>query len=311
MPRPGAVLGRYGLSATVDVYRTPPERFEAVPDFPFEARYREWEGLRLAHVDEGDGSPVLLLHGEPTWGFLYRKVMGPLLEAGHRCIAPDLPGFGRSDKPTDDRWYSYDRHTAVMVALLEELDLTDITLVVQDWGGPIGLRVATLELPERVSRLVAMDTGVFTGHQRMSEGWLRFRDFVAANPDVPIAPLIRGACTHEPSANTIAAYEAPFPDEASKAGARAFPAMIPLEPGAPGAAEGQAVAEALARDTRDALLLWADSDPALPLDPVGRQVQALFPTADELTVIEDAGHFLQEDQGDRIGRLIADWLQAA
>jgi haloalkane dehalogenase len=292
----------------VDVYRTPEDRFANVPDFPYEPRYREWEGMRLAHVDEGAGPPAVMLHGEPTWGFLYRKLMPPILAAGHRCVIPDLPGFGRSDKPTDDRWYSYAGHTRAVAALFEELDLHDATLVMQDWGGPIGLRIATTELPERVSRLVAMDTGVFTGRQQMSEGWLRFRDFVARNPDLPIAPLIKGACKHEPAPEVVAAYEAPFPDERSKAGARAFPPMIPLSPEAAGAAEGQAVAEALARDARPALLLWADSDPALPLDPVGRLVQGLFPTADELTVIEDASHFLQEDQGGRIGRLVADWL---
>jgi haloalkane dehalogenase len=180
----------------------------------------------------------------------------------------------------------------------------------QDWGGPIGLRVAMAEAAERVGRLVAMDTGVFNGHQQMSDGWLRFRDFVARNHDLPIARLITGACKREPAAEVVAAYEAPFPTPESKAGARAFPALIPLAPDAPGAAEGQAVAEALTRETRPALLLWADSDPSLPLEPVGRLVQSLFPTADELTVIEDASHFLQEDQGERIGRIVADWLDA-
>jgi haloalkane dehalogenase len=294
----------------MDVFRTPDERFADLPGFAYEPHYRDWGGIRLAYVDEGAGEPVVMLHGEPTWGFLWRKLMPPLLEAGYRCVVPDLPGFGRSDKPTDDGWYSYERHTAATASLLEELDLRDATLVMQDWGGPIGLRAATLEVPERVARLVAMDTGVFTGHQEMSEGWLRFRDFVAANPDLPIAPLIEGACLSKPPPEVVAAYEAPFPSEESKAGARTFPPMIPLSPDAPGAAEGQAVAEALLREERPALLLWADSDPALPLDPVGRMVQSLFPTADELTVIEGASHFLQEDQGELIGRIVADWLRA-
>lgn len=294
----------------MEVFRTPDERFTDLPGYPYEPRYREWEGMRLAHVDEGAGPPVVMLHGEPTWGFLYRKLMPPLLEAGYRCVVPDLPGFGRSDKPVEDSWYSYERHTRAIRSLVEDLDLRDATFVMQDWGGPIGLRVATLEAPERVARLVAMDTGVFTGHQRMSEGWLRFRDFVAANPDLPIRPLIAGACKREPAPEVVAAYEAPFPSPESKAGARAFPAMIPLEPHSPGAAEGQAVAGALLGDARPSLLLWADSDPALPLEPVGRQVQSLFPTADELTVIEDASHFLQEDRGERIGRIVADWLGA-
>ena len=294
----------------MEVVRTPDGRFAALPDFPYEVHYRDWEGLRLAHVDEGDGPPVLMLHGEPTWSFLYRKVMGPLLEAGYRCVVPDLPGFGRSDKPVDDGWYSYDRHTAAVVALLEEIDLRDVTIVVQDWGGPIGLRAATLEVPERVARIVAMDTGPFTGHQKMGETWHRFREFVERTPDLPVGMLVANGCKRRPSDEVLAAYEAPFPNEESKAGARAFPPMVPLTPDAPAAPAGQKVAERLLQETRPALLLWADSDPALPLDPVGRLVQNVFPTADELTVIEDAGHFLQEDQGERIGRIITDWLRA-
>jgi haloalkane dehalogenase len=252
---------------------------------------------------------VVFLHGEPTWGFLWRKVMGPLLESGYRCIAPDLPGFGRSDKPTDDGWYSYDRHTQAFTQLLDHLDLGEVTLVVHDWGGPIGLRAATLERPERIACIVAMNTGVFTGHQRMSEGWLRFRDFVARNPDLPIRPLITGAIASDVSEGVVRAYEAPFPDRESKAGPRTFPPMIPLEPDAPGAEAGQRTAQALLEDERPALLLWGDADPALPLDPVGRMVQSLFPTAAPLTVIEGASHFVQEDAGERIGREIAGWLE--
>ena len=294
--------------ATIDAYRTPEERFEDLPGLPYEPSYREWEGLRLAHLDAGDGAPVVMLHGEPTWSYLYRKVMGPLLDAGYRCVVPDLPGFGRSDKPVDDDWYSYDRHTAAVASLLEELDLRDVTFVMQDWGGPIGLRVATAEMPERVARLVAMNTGIFDGRQQMSEGWHRFHDFVKRTPDLPIGLLIRGACKLEVPDEIVAAYEAPFPDERSKAGARAFPSMVPLSPEDPGADEGLAVGQALTRETRPALVLWGDSDPALPLEPIGRLVQRLFPTADELTVVEEAGHYLQEDQGERVGKLIADWL---
>lgn len=263
--------------------------------------------MRLAHIDEGEGPPVVMLHGEPTWSFLYRKVMGPLLESGYRCVAPDLPGFGRSDKPPDESWYSYDNHTAAVTALFEELDLRDVTLVMQDWGGPIGLRLATLEIPERVSRLVVMDTGVFTGHQRMSDEWLRFRDFVARVQDTPVKRLIRGACKTPPPPEVLAAYEAPFPGEEFKAGVRAFPQLVPLRPEDPGAAEGRAVAGALEDDSRPKLLLWADSDPVLPLEQAGRGLQRLL-RLEELTVIEDAGHFLQEDRGEHIGNLIAGWL---
>lgn len=293
----------------MEVFRTPEERFDDLPDFPYEPHYREWHGMRLSHVDEGDGPPIVMLHGEPTWSFLYRKVMDPLLEAGYRCIAPDLPGFGRSDKPTNEDWYSYENHTASVTSLLEELDLRDVTLVMQDWGGPIGFRAATMEVPERIGRFVVMDTGVFTVEQQMSDEWLRFRDFVARMRDTPIKRLIRGACKIPPPPEALAAYEAPFPNVESKAGVRIFPQLIPLEPDAPGAAEGRAVAEALTQDTRPTLLLWADSDPILSLEPVGYGMQRLL-QAEDITVIEDAGHFLQEDQGGRIGELIADWLKA-
>ena len=292
----------------MEILRTPEERFESIPDFPWEPKYRQWEGMRLAHIDEGDGEPVLLVHGEPTWGFLWRKVMEPLLETGYRCIVPDLPGFGRSDKPVDDTWYTYDRHTAALVSLIEELDLTGMTLVCHDWGGPIGLRAASIEVPERFSRLVAMDTGLFTGYQKMSDNWNHFRDFISSHRDVRIDMPIRGGCATELSDEIVAAYEAPFPDADHKAGVRTFPPMIPVTPEDPGAATGQAAARFLTNDDRPSLLFWADSDPALPLDPVGRTVQMLFPMAEPLTLIENAGHFLQEDHGEEIGLQIADWL---
>lgn len=267
--------------------------------------------MRLAHADEGDpsASPVVMLHGEPTWSYLWRKVMGPLLRDGHRCVVPDLPGFGRSDKPTDDSWYSYDNHTEAIVALFEELDLWDATLVVQDWGGPIGLRVATTECPHRVSRIVAMDTGVFTGHGKMPAAWHVFRKFVEKVPNVPVRRLVKSGCKTAPPEGVLDAYEAPFPNRESKAGVRAFPPMIPLSPDAPGAAAGRAVAKALVRDTRPMLLLWADSDPVLPLTSAGRAVERLLPNAGGITVVEGAGHFLQEDRGEHIGDLIAAWLK--
>jgi haloalkane dehalogenase len=292
----------------MDAIRTPDSRFDKIADFPYEPHYREWQGLRMAHIDEGEGSPVLMIHGEPTWSYLYRKMIPPLVAAGHRCIAPDLAGFGRSDKPVDDDWYSFKNHAGSVVDLLEQLDLSGVTLVVQDWGGPLGLYAATIGAPERVDRIVAMDTGVFSGYQKMSDAWHHFHEFVKSNHDLPIEPLIKGAMATDPSDEVLAAYAAPFPDAESKAGPRTFPSLIPQTPDAPGAAEGQATQEALLKDERPVLLLWADSDPALPLEPVGRAVQGLFPTAEPLTVIENASHFLQEDQGDKIGQMIADWL---
>ena len=292
----------------MDVFRTPDERFESLPGFPWAPKYHDWDGLRLAYVDEGDGQPVVLFHGEPSWSFLYRKIIAELLEKGYRCVAPDLIGFGRSDKPTDVGWYSFDRHTESLMSLIEALDLDDSVFVVHDWGGSLGLRIGTLEAPQRVSRFIAMDTGLWTGRQRMSETWHAFRDFIARTDDVPVGMLVERACATEVPAEVTAAYDAPFPTPESKAGARAFPLMLPLSPDDPGAAKGQEIIDAIRADARPALLMWGDSDVALPLDPVGRKVQTLFPTAEALTVIHDGGHFLQEDQGHEIGALIADWL---
>jgi haloalkane dehalogenase len=290
-----------------DAIRTPDELLGGLPDFPFEPSYRELDGLRLAHIDTGDGAPVVFFHGEPTWSFLWRKVIPPVRDAGFRCIAPDLAGFGRSDKPTDPDWYSYDRHVAMIAPLLDELDLRDATFVVHDWGGPIGLRLA-VEHPDRVARLVILDTGLFTGHQPMTDAWIAFRDFVARTEDLPVGFLVRGACANDPGDEVIAAYEAPFPTPESKAGARAFPLMLPTTPEMPGAAAGQRVLDALKGDARPKLLLWADSDPVIPLSTGHRFAQAL---GTEVThVIEGASHFLQEDAGPVIGAHIADWLTA-
>jgi haloalkane dehalogenase len=288
-----------------EAVRAPEERFADLPDFPYLPHYREVDGLRLAHIDEGDGPPVLLVHGEPTWSFLWRHAIPPLRDAGFRCVVPDHAGFGRSDKPADVGWYSYDRHTALLTELVERLDLRGATVVVHDWGGPIGLRVA-VEQRERIDRVVVMDTGLFTGRQRMSDAWTMFRDFVARTEDLPIGMLVRGGCCRDPGDEVIAAYEAPFADGASKAGARAFPLMIPRSADEPGAAEGQRVLDALADDPRPKLVLWADEDPIIPL-ATGRRFAESIGT-EVAHVVPDAGHFLQEDQGPLVGRLIAEWL---
>ena len=290
-----------------DAIRTPDELLTGLPDFPFEASYRSFDGIRLAHLDVGSGRPVVFMHGEPTWSFLWRKVIPAVRDAGHRCIAPDLPGFGRSDKPVDMDWFTYDRHTESVLALVDELDLRDATVVVHDWGGPIGLRVA-VERADRFARIVVLDTGLFTGHQPMNDAWMAFRAFVERTEDVPIGLLVRRACLQDPGDEVIAAYEAPFPNAASKAGARAFPLILPLTPDAPGAEAGQRVLEALRGDRRPKLFLWAESDPVLPLETGRRFAAALGGEIDH--VIAGASHFLQEDAGPEIGRLIADWLSS-
>jgi haloalkane dehalogenase len=290
-----------------DAFRTPDDRFAALPDFPFAPNYAEVDGLRMAYVDEGEGPPVVFWHGEPTWSYLWRKVIPPVRDAGFRCIAPDLVGFGRSDKPTDLDWYSYDRHAEYAGGLVEQLGIEGATFVVHDWGGPIGMRVAA-EHAERVDRIALMDTGFFTGHQKMTDAWIAFRDFVKRTEDLPIGFLVRGACKTDPGDAVIAAYEAPFPTPESKAGTRAFPLMLPTSPDAPGAEAGQRVFDAIKDDGRPKLVLWADSDPIIP-PPVGERLAETLGT-EVAHVIPDASHFLQEDQGELIGRHIAAWLTA-
>lgn len=291
-----------------DVVRTPDEAFAGLPDFPFEPRYHEVDGLRLAYLDEGEGDPVVFFHGEPTWSFLWRKVIPPVRDAGYRCIAPDYAGFGRSDKPTDMAWYTYDRHVDLMAGLLEALDVRDATAVVHDWGGPIGLRLA-VEHPERFGRFVIMETAPVTGAQQMNEDWHRFRAFVERAEDLPVGLLVRRGCHTDPGDEVAAAYDAPFPNAESKAGARAFPAILPLTPEDPGAAEGRMVATALAADERPGMVLWAESDPILPAS-LGEVVAAAFGYPPP-RIIANAAHFLQEDAGEEIGAIIAEWLDGS
>jgi haloalkane dehalogenase len=285
----------------MDVFRTPDERFESLSGYPFEAHYAEVGGLRLHYVDEGSGDPVVCFHGEPTWAYLYRKMLPPLVDAGQRVICPDYPGFGRSDKPTDRGWYTYDRHLEHVSALLEGLDLHGATVVVQDWGGPIGLRWA-VENEARVARLVILNTGLFTG--RVSEGFMRWRDFAERNPDLPVGFVIGGATKRETPEDVIAAYEAPFPSPESKAGAAQFPLLVPTGDDQAGAAEMRAVADALSRWEKPALVAFSDSDPVFPHPRAGQVFVDLIPGAGEQVTIENAAHFLQEDAGEEIAREI-------
>lgn len=293
-----------------EVFRTPDERFDGLPGYPFAPRYlelgRALGGLRMHFVEEGSGDPILLLHGEPTWSYLYRKMI-PSLSQERRVIAPDLIGFGRSDKPTDRDWYTYDRHCDSIVQLIEHLDLGDITVVVQDWGGPIGLRVAT-EHPDRFAGLVILNTGVFRpGPRWPSPGFVAWREYAANNPDLPIGSIIQGAtATHLPD-DVVAAYEAPFPDAPSKAGAARFPLLVPMTADDAGAVEMGRVADALTRWEKPALVAFSDSDPIFP-QRAGEKLAERIPGAVGFVPIEGASHFLQEDKGEGIAAHILSFL---
>jgi len=292
-------------SAAMDVFRTPDDRFDGLPGYGVEPHYVEVGGLRMHYVDEGGGAPVVCFHGEPTWAYLYRKMGPPLVDAGHRVICPDLAGFGRSDKPTDRGWYSYDRHVEQVSGTLAALDLTRATVVVQDWGGPIGLRWA-VENADRVDRLVIMNTGLFTG--RVSKGFMAWRDFAERNPDLPVGFVIQSATATELPDEVVAAYEAPFPTPGSKAGAAQFPLLVPTEEGAPGAAAMGEVAEALRHWEKPALVAFSDGDPVFPYPQAGAAFVDMIPGAGEQVRIEGASHFLQEDRGEHIAATILDWL---
>jgi haloalkane dehalogenase len=291
----------------MDLFRTPDERFADLPGWDFEPRYADVDGLRMHYVDDGDGSPVVCFHGEPTWAYLYRKVARPLIDAGHRFVAVDMPGFGRSDKPTDRGWYSYDRHTEHVTRVLAGLDLHDATVVVQDWGGPVGLRWA-VENADRVARLAILNTGLFTG--RVSKGFMAWRDFAERNPDLPIGVIVDGATTSDLDERVKAAYEAPFPTPESKAGAAQFPLLVPIEDGQPGAGEMRAVTDELSRWDKPVLVAFSDSDPVFPYPKSGDRFAELIPGAGEQVKIEGAAHFLQEDRGEEIAAHLLELMSA-
>jgi haloalkane dehalogenase len=284
-----------------EIFRTPDERFESLPGYDFEPRYLDVDGLRMHYVDEGSGRPVVCFHGEPTWAYLYRKVARPLLDAGERVVAVDMPGFGRSDKPTDRRWYSYDRHFEHVSQVLAGLDLQDATVVVQDWGGPVGLRWAVAN-PDRVGRLAILNTGLFTG--RVSKGFMAWRDFAERTPDLPIGVIVDGATGSDLAPEVRAAYEAPFPTVESKAGAAEFPLLVPISDDQPGADVMREVMDELSRWEKPALVMFSDSDPVFPYPRSGDVFCDLIPGAGEQVRVEGAAHFLQEDSGEEIGERV-------
>ncbi|MQY08359.1 Haloalkane dehalogenase 1 [Actinomadura sp. RB68] len=296
--------------------RTPDDRFGALPGFPWEPRYadvpdQDGGTLRMAYVDAGppDGPVVLCLHGEPSWSFLYRKVIGVLADAGLRVVAPDLVGFGRSDKPAEIADHTYARHIEWIRALVfDALDLRDVTLVGQDWGGLIGLRLAVAH-PERFARIVAANTGLPTGDFPMPETWLRFRESVRTAPEFDVARGIQSGCRTTLPADVRAAYDAPFPDETYKAGPRAMPGLVPADPDDPQAQPNRDAWDVLRAWDKPFLVAFSDRDPITgPMAPLFKD---LIPGAKGLAhpTIEGAGHFLQEDDGERLAHAVAAFVQ--
>ena len=289
------------------VIRTPDECFENLTGYPFEPNYVQLNGLRMHFVDEGKGPVMLCLHGEPTWSYLYRRMI-PTLSSVAKVIAPDLIGFGRSDKFTDPTEYTFQMHRDRMADFIEALALDDITLVVHNWGGLIGLRLAA-EMPERFARLVILNTFLPTGEERPNLAFRVWRRFAKSIPRLPISRIIRMATAQHVSDDILRGYEAPFPDEAYKAGARIFPELMPVRSEMPGAEALRRTRAALSRWTKPALVMFSDKDPLI--GDAYAFFRELIPAAQDQPklIIEDAGHFLQEDKGEEIARHILAFLK--
>jgi haloalkane dehalogenase len=288
------------------MHRTPDERFENLPGFPFTPRYVEvGEGLRMHYVDEGPAGadPVLMLHGEPSWSYLYRKMIPVITAAGLRAIAPDLIGFGRSDKPSEPEDYTYARHVDWIHAFLSATDVQRVTLVAQDWGGLIGLRVVA-EDPDRFDRVVAANTGLPTGEQKLSEALLAWRKYSQEAPTFPIGRIVASGCATPLADDVIAAYDAPFPDDSFKAGARIFPSLIPVSPDDPATPANRRAWEVLGRWEKPFLTAFSDLDPNTR--GADKPMRKLIPGARdrEHPTISGAGHFLQEDKGEELAGIV-------
>ncbi|HWJ63785.1 MAG TPA: haloalkane dehalogenase [Acidimicrobiales bacterium] len=301
----------------MDAVRTPDARFTGLPGWDFAPRYVEvddGEGgtLRVHHLDEGpsDAAPVLLLHGEPSWGYLYRHVIPALVAAGHRCIVPDLVGFGRSDKPTRQDDHTYARHVEWMrQALFDQLDLRDITFFGQDWGGLVGLRLVA-EHPDRFARVAVGNTGLSTGDRPMGDAFLAWQEFARTTEVFPVGAIIDGGCTTALTPEVIAGYDAPFPDDTYLAGPRVMPSLVPTTPDDPASAANRAAWESLGRFDRPFLCAFSDAD---PITKGGDRVfHKLVPgTAGQAhTTIEGGGHFLQEDRGPELAAVLIGFIAA-
>jgi haloalkane dehalogenase len=291
--------------------RTPDDRFANLPGYNFAPHYVEIDGLRVHYLDEGPKSsaPVLLLHGEPSWCYLYRKMVPVLVAAGQRVIAPDLIGFGRSDKPISREDYSYQRHVDWMSAFVRALDLEEITLFGQDWGGLIGLRILTGD-PDRFARVVVSNTGLPTGDQKPTEAFVRWRQYSQTTPNFHIGGIVKGACVNDLPADVIAAYDAPFPDDSYKAGPRQFPLLVPAEPNDPASEANRKAWQILQQWEKPLLTAFSDGDPVTKGGE--RPFQKLVPGAQNQphVTIKAAGHFLQEDKGEELALVVVDFITA-
>ncbi len=294
----------------MEALRTPDERFANLPGYAFEPHYIDIAGMRMHYIDEGprDAQPVLMLHGEPSWAYLFRKMIPIITAAGLRAIAPDLFGFGRSDKPASQDDYTYAAHVDWMTAFVEALDLRGITLVCHDWGGLIGLRVAA-EREGRFARIVAANTFLPTGDNPPGEAFLRWQTFSQAAPSLPIGGIIRGGCKTELSPEVIAAYDAPFPDDSYKAGARKFPLLVPTRPDDPASDANRRAWKALSTWQKPFLCAFSDEDPITKGGDKAFQASVPGTKGQPHTTITGGGHFLQEDRGEELAKAVVEFIK--
>jgi haloalkane dehalogenase len=296
----------------MDVLRTPDHYFDALPGYPFSPRYSNIAGgkLRMHYVDEGppDGRTVLLLHGEPSWSYLYRTMIPPITAAGHRAVAPDLIGFGRSDKPATPADYSYADHVAWLSELVfDRLDLGGITLVCQDWGGLLGLRLVAAQ-PDRFSAVIAANTGLPTGDQRLTDAFFSWQNFAATTPDFAVGVIIDMGTTSSLPPEVVAAYDAPFPHDSYKAGARVFPSLVPTTPDDPAAEANRGAWQVLERFDKPFVCAFSDGDPITAGgDRVFRERVSGAKDQPHIT-IAGGGHFLQEDRGPELAEVVLQTL---
>lgn len=290
---------------------TPAHHFENLPDYPFEAHFLEiGDGLKMHYVDEGprDGAIVLCMHGEPSWSYLYRKMIPVFVEAGYRVIAPDLIGFGKSSKPTETSDYTYAKHIEWTTDLLHQLDLNDINFFGQDWGGLIGLRLVANE-PDRFARVVIGNTGLPTGDFKMPEAFMKWRTFSQTIPEFPFEMILQNSTVSKLSAEELKAYSAPYPNSDYIAGARIFPALVPITPDDPESENNRNAWKVFQQWNKPFLTLFSDSDPVTKGGEA--PFQKLIPGAkgQPHQIIKAAGHFLQEDKGAEIAKIMVDWMQ--
>ena len=305
-PRPAS-----GLPSVGAVLRTPEARFASLPDFPYAPHYTELGGLRVAHIDEGprDAPAVLLMHGEPTWSYLYRKMIPVLVAAGHRVIAPDLVGFGRSDKPASAADYSYLNHVRWMNAWLEANDLRRLTLFCQDWGSLVGLRMVA-HAPQRFDRIVLANGGLPTGTEPLPRAFKVWRAFARFSPWFPIGRIVKTGCAQGLDAGAVAAYDAPFPSRRYAVAARVFPGFVPSTPDDPERANNERAWELFKRWEKPFLTLFSSRD---PVTRGGEKVwQKLVPGAQGQphAITRSAGHFLQEDKGAEVAGAIVAFIKS-